>query len=649
MGEFVVPPQLEIPWIVRLPRTFHPASNSDAARSKKHLSGFLVARWLNVLRFPVVTSAHQTHALCPRFLCPHACALRLAAIACALLMVAGVLPVPAQPCALPGTLQLTTEEQERILARAGEILNQAALSDAERQVRLQVLKAALTGTVIRPSTDDPEMRNPKHWLLVNDTFVVAPASTPVEAIADLWVAHENDGVPIPRIRCLKYTSLVLIQGYIQYFRETHNPAGLDALNQLIGERNIPQGLPNGGEDLLWKRRPGRDHLLPGDQVWFENPFFTRGRELIRQEIYQKTKIEGGSPEEAAATADASTESLTAGEEGSNVFCLGDATFIRGASSLSRLCRDAFQHREHENVPTHELVFTRKTFTLARFQQHMLEDNFTAQACLRATPASVRPEDFKIERVRSPLGPENLLRQYAGPAPGQALESLLDAMASHNKPPRLVTAGDATLPLFDEDYDWPEQQRVRTAFDTLLRTQCDDSWWLLRKHLHDDRYVLTATRGGVAKNFTVGELCCDLVDSRLCLGFTAHLPLVPGRLPPTFQPEQEYWQHETQWAEEHKPLYAMQAALCQRAIQQWEQVAATLPGSDGQAHIYTTEEKARYVASLKQEIAARNRTKQAACEEVIVPCLPAPGGWDGFDAESARATREEYERQAVRAH
>ena len=204
---------------------------------------------------------------------------------------------------------------------------------AEQEVRLQVIEATLTGTVIRPDDDYPEMRNPKHWTLSNDAFVVAPESTPVEAIADLWVVHENDGVPIPRIRCYKYSSLILIQGYIQYFRETDNAAGLAALNRLIGHRTIPQELPNGGDGLLWKRRPGGDDLLPGDQVWFDNPFFDRGRELIREEAYQQAIREGKSPEEAAAAANASTESLIAGEEGSNVFCLGDEKFIRGASSL----------------------------------------------------------------------------------------------------------------------------------------------------------------------------------------------------------------------------------------------------------------------------------------------------------------------------
>ena len=37
--------------------------------------------------------------------------------------------------------------------------------------------------------------------------------------------------------------------------------------------------------------------------------------------------------------------------------------------------------------------------------------------------------------------------------------LIDAMASRNKPPRLIAVGDATIPLFGDDYDWSEQQRV----------------------------------------------------------------------------------------------------------------------------------------------------------------------------------------------
>jgi hypothetical protein len=75
----------------------------------------------------------------------------------------------------------------------------------------------------------------------------------------------------------------------------------------------------------------------------------------------------------------------------------------------------------------------------------------------------------------------------------------------------------------------------------------------------------------------------------------------------------------------------------------------MPGSDGQAHIYTADEKARYVAALQKEIAERNQTKKAAYEEVVVPWLPAPSGWEGFDAERAKEAREEYRRKTVAAN
>lgn len=272
------------------------------------------------------------------------------------------------------------------------------MSESERAVRLQVLKAVLTGVAIRPDDDYPEMRNPKYWTLTNDVFVLTSGCTPVDAISDLWGDHENDGVPIPRIRCYKYSSLALVQGHIQYFRETKNAAGLAVLNRLLGRRMIPQGLPNSGDDLLWKRRYGSDHLLPGDQVWVDNPFFERGRTLLRQQAYEQLLREGQSPAEATEAARTSTDALIAGEEGSNVFCLGDDKLIRGAFSLCRLCRAAFQPGENGTAP-HEQVFTPMIFTLARFQEHMIDDNYMPRrAC--ADPASVRAEDFKICRVRA---------------------------------------------------------------------------------------------------------------------------------------------------------------------------------------------------------------------------------------------------------
>ncbi|MDO7713708.1 MAG: DUF1150 domain-containing protein, partial [Pirellulales bacterium] len=176
-------------------------------------------------------------------------------------------------------LPLSTSSQG-ILTRADAILGQEDISSDERHLRLEIVRAVMTGTVIRPSDDSPEMRNPAYWVLENDCFVVAPGIQPVEAIEDLWVLHGADGTPIPRIRCLKYTTLILVQGFIQYFRTTGNADGIDAMNDFLGRKVIPDELPNKGYDILWKRHYETDRLLPGDQVWFDNPFFERGRELF---------------------------------------------------------------------------------------------------------------------------------------------------------------------------------------------------------------------------------------------------------------------------------------------------------------------------------------------------------------------------------
>ena len=550
-------------------------------------------------------------------------------------------PQPPRPPAVGGEsarLPLTTAG-ETILARAAAILGGVEMPEGERQVRLQVVKAALTGTVIRPSDDSPEMRNPAYWILVNDRFVVAPGMSPADAISDLWILHGPDGIPVPRIRCLKYTTLVLIQGIILHFRETDNPDGLAALDRIIGRRVIPQELPNRGDNILWRRHFDPADLLPGDQVWFDNPFFDRGRELYRQRYHQDALHAGKSPDAATAEARARAEAMTAGEEGSNAFYLGDGRFILGADSLVRAFRGPLRAGTPEFQPPHELVFTRKIFSLARFREHMIDDNFSVQACLREDPASVNPGHFTIERVRAPIDPEHLLRFDALHPPEKNLADLIEAIASSNPPPAIRQAGNSTVPNFAAHYDWDEQNRVRLALDALMRADPDAIWWHLREHIHDDRYVLTASRGTEIRNFTVGMICGDLADSRLCLCFVRRLPLVPGRLPATFHPEREFLANATGWSAARMPLFAMQSALCEAAIRDWPSVRETEPGEDGRTHRFSPDEKSRYLAALRAEIADLARTRRAASEEVILPHLPAPPGWDGYDAR--RALRESH--------
>jgi len=84
---------------------------------------------------------------CPR---PTVCRLTAAIIFCLAVLVA--LRVPAQQAA---RLRQLTADQTRILSRAREILTKAAIGEAEREVRLQVVKAVLTGIAIRPENDYP--------------------------------------------------------------------------------------------------------------------------------------------------------------------------------------------------------------------------------------------------------------------------------------------------------------------------------------------------------------------------------------------------------------------------------------------------------------------------------------------------------------
>ncbi len=522
---------------------------------------------------------------------------------------------------------------QSLLTHAEAILGQEDISSNERHMRLEIVRAVMTGTVIRPSDDSPEMRNPAYWVLENDCFVVAPGIQPVEAIEDLWVLHGADGLPVPRIRCLKYTTLILIQGIIQYFRTTGNADGIDAMNNFLGRKVIPDELPNKGYDILWKRHYETDRLLPGDQVWFDNPFFERGRELFREQFQQEALHAGKDPDSAANWAKLRAKAVTAGEEGSNAFYVGDDHFILGADSLVTAFRGPLLSEEAQSLPAHEQVFTQKLFNLECFREHMMEDNFSVQAVIRADSHSVKPECFTIERVRTPLDPKHFIQYHTNHLPSKEISGLISNMASSNPAPVMHNESETPFATFAEDYDWQEQDRVRLAIDAAMRADPDTIWWPLHDNRDDDGYVLTARRGTEVRNFTLGMLCGDLAYARLCLCFTRRLPLVPGRLPDTFHPEHEFLRNEKQWRADAIPLFAMQSMLCKTAIKEWDHVKETEPGEDGRSHRFSQEEKMNYIKALQEEIEERTRTRRAACEEVILPCRPAPVGWEGFHESS----------------
>jgi hypothetical protein len=537
-----------------------------------------------------------------------------------------------------------THQQQRIVNNALDCLRKSSLSIAEQQVRRNAVEAVMTGTVAVPDADNPEVRNPKVWSLSERGYVVATNSTAVEAIADLWTVHNNDNVPVPRIWCYKYSSLILAKAYIQYFRDTGNSAGLTAINDLIGHTVFPVDLPNEGEGVLWRRRRGNAGLLPGDQVWFENPYFDPGRTIIQRAAYEEAVNDGQSADEAAAFAQQVADEAAAGEEGSNVFYLGNNQVARGAVSVVRAYCGDFQASGRKTTPTYEQVYTKKIFTIPRYQQHIIDDFNTVQACMRANHAAVHLRDFQIKQVRSLLNPDTLVTIGFGADRGRQVDRLIDAMASRNKAPILVDLIGDRIPLFADDYDWSEQGRVRAALLTVMKTRSDEMWWRLREHSADKQYVLTASLNESAENVSIGSLCCDLAQADLSRAYARHLPAVPGRLPSTFHPEEVFWKQEKEWARAGKPLHEMQIAVCQRALQQWTSVQATEPGKEGASHTYTADEKARFAEAVRKEIEQLKRTKRGVFVDAALPGVAAPSGWEGFDAERAKTARDGYERR-----
>ena len=274
-----------------------------------------------------------------------------------LLLAAGQLSIAVEP---PGQVVSLTPQQQKLRDDARSILARSPLSAAERQLRLNAIDAVLSGTVAVPDDDNPEARNPSLWTESSAGYVVAANHTVAEAISDLWIVHDNDGVPIPRIWCYKYSSLIMARAYVKYFQDTGNDAGLSAINRLIGHRIFPNDLTKQELALLWMCRAGSDNLLPGDEVWFENPYFDRGSQLIRRTAYQRAIRAGKSADEATKIAAQAVESLAIGEEGSLMsFIWATICLRRGADrSSARFVASPVKQTAAAATPT-----TR--FTLAR--------------------------------------------------------------------------------------------------------------------------------------------------------------------------------------------------------------------------------------------------------------------------------------------
>jgi hypothetical protein len=166
--------------------------------------------------------------------------------------------------------QISSEDLASLLDTAREELQAAELSAKEVQLRLKIVENVATVKAYFPHAyrGRPEYRNPKYWVQDDDGSYV-PRRKPTESIKDLWRTESG-------VRCHKLSTLVMLKGLI----DTADAKKLAELDELLRDKVIPNDLPDEGVGTLFEEPDPEDgevfqteEFLPGDEVWFDNPYF----------------------------------------------------------------------------------------------------------------------------------------------------------------------------------------------------------------------------------------------------------------------------------------------------------------------------------------------------------------------------------------
>jgi hypothetical protein len=160
----------------------------------------------------------------------------------------------------------------RLLDDARDELEAVDLSEKEIRLRLKIVENVATVKAYFPHVigGPPETRNSKHWV-ENDEGSYVPRGRPTEAIKDLWRTTSG-------IRCHKLSSLVMLKALV----DVADANQLSELDDMLRGKVIPNDLPDEGIGTLFEAPDPRkgeifqaDEFLPGDEVWFDNPYFER--------------------------------------------------------------------------------------------------------------------------------------------------------------------------------------------------------------------------------------------------------------------------------------------------------------------------------------------------------------------------------------
>jgi hypothetical protein len=221
------------------------------------------------------------------------------------------------------------------------------------------------------------------------------------------------------------------------------------------------------------------------------------------------------------------------------------------------------------------------------------------------------------------------RAHAQPAPARPpaerereLDRLIDAVASRNRPPKLVQ----DVPDFPEGYDFKDQERVRAAIWALSQDDSNDLWERLAAHFGDQRYSVSFQSKGEGRSgcqLDVGVICQAVARGKFKCAYLRHLepektyPYGPnawlgfGGHTKDFIPESKHFHlhrppqignvHDlAAWCltRKGKPLYELQIEICEWAVKRVE-------GYDDVAE----KPKKEFVAALQKEIESLNKSKR----------------------------------------
>lgn len=230
-----------------------------------------------------------------------------------------------------------------------EEMRRAGLSEAEIRFRLKVLENVHKGKVHFPNTKKKlfETRNSEFWKETGDGYV--PRGDASSAINDLWKSKNG-------IQCYKYSSIIMLKSHL----DVADADRLKELNRMFKDKVLPNDLESEGNGVFYENLTpkngdtfGVDELLPGDQIWFENPYFERLKPERQDD-----------------------EDFT-GEQGSNIFYAGNGKVIS--------------------------IYGGNVMSLDAYRRGMLQWATVSQWNKYRDPDASK-DDFQIKSVRRPICP-----------------------------------------------------------------------------------------------------------------------------------------------------------------------------------------------------------------------------------------------------